>query len=135
MATRYDAMCIGLPEWIHIGMECGELMGEKDGKAVYRFQDGYIEEYSMKEVTDFMDGRIECFRDGIEEALRTFCIADVVGFIYDLYQEGYIEEYEENALYGIADPDELCNTPGEYWEAWTDEEYGDENPLVRMLDL
>ena len=24
MATRYDAMCIGFPEWIHIGMECGD---------------------------------------------------------------------------------------------------------------
>lgn len=131
MATRYDAMCIGFPEWIHIGMECGELMGEKDGKAVYRFQDGCIEEYSMKEVTDFMDARVERFRDGIEEALRMYCTTEVVGFIWGLSEDGYIDEYEEISLYGIADPKHNCNDPYRYWTNWE----GDENPLYALLDL
>ena len=133
MATRWDAMHMAYPEWLHIGSQCGELMGydEKNDGAIYRFEDGTSDLYTLDEVYKIMDARIADFRDGIEEALRTFSTADVVGFIYGLYQDAYIEEYEETALYGIADPDELFNDAGEYWWNWEEAE----NPLVQILDL
>lgn len=133
MATRWDAMHEGFPEWIHIGMECGELMGEKDGKAVYRFQDGYIESYSMKEVTDFMDARVECMKDAVLECVRQYGVEDTIGFICGLYQEALIEEYEESELYKIADPLDIHNdaAPFEYWDGCG----ADENPLYQMCDL
>lgn len=46
-------------------------------------------------------------------------------FIYDLWQDGIIEDDEEDELYAYADPDNLCTEPCELWYDWEKE-----NPLL-----
>ena len=58
--------------------------------------------------------------EGLKRAVQ-YCandgwgIKDMVAEIYNLYQEYLISEEQENELYAIADPEELYNSPSEYW--------------------
>ena len=68
------------------------------------------------------------FEDKVKGFLRSgqYSIPQVVGFIYDLYQDYEIDEPEEEYLFDIADPDEQYNECYEYWCAWPYD-----NPLLK----
>lgn len=51
---------------------------------------------------------IECKEKG-------FGIKDMLAEIYNLFQEYMISPTQEEELYQIADPDDLYNSPSEYW--------------------
>lgn len=56
-------------------------------------------------------------------------IKDCVGFIYGLFQDYQLSEDQEVELYMFVDPDELWNSPSEYWF-----EQEDKNPLIDYLN-
>lgn len=65
-----------------------------------------------------------------KEAMRLinedyFSVPQVIGFVYDLYQDCQINEPEETYLYNLLDPEEKYNEPSEYRNAWHFD-----NPLV-----
>ena len=51
---------------------------------------------------------IECKEKG-------FGIKDMLAEIHNLFQEYMISPTQEEELYQIADPDDLYNSPSEYW--------------------
>ena len=60
---------------------------------------------------------------------RGTSIKDCVGFIYGLFQDYQLSEDQEVELYMFVDPDELWNSPCEYWL-----EQEDRNPLIDYLN-
>ena len=55
-----------------------------------------------------------------------YSVPQVIGFIHDLYQEGMINDPEEEYLYNLVDPEEEYNECYEYWCAWPYD-----NPLLK----
>ena len=54
-------------------------------------------------------------------------IKNMVGFVYDLFQEYLISEEQEDELYLLVDPKEEFNECGDYWY-----EYVGKNPLLEV---
>ena len=67
------------------------------------------------------------FEDEVREYLKVRSIPWVLGWIYSLYEDYEINEYEEQYLYAIADPEERFNSPAEYdWARDEDKDFTEE---------
>ncbi len=59
---------------------------------------------------------------------QKYTTPQLVGFVYDLYQDYLISEEQELELYSLVDPYEDYNDCGGYWNEWIGE-----NPLAEYL--
>lgn len=68
------------------------------------------------------------YEDKAKELINNqyYSVPQVIGFIHDLYQDGMIDEPEEEYLYDLVDPEEKYNDCYEYWCAWPYD-----NPLLK----
>lgn len=143
MADKYDAMAIGFPEYIHDGDEVADLIGaDRRHNGLYQFINGDIGTYSLNSIEQLRTERVERIRnDAIEESLNLFCTATVVGFIYNLLQDEYIDDVEAEMLLD-AIPDSNGINGEMAWDDWVNGEaeecgwYVDAgNPLANMAGL
>ena len=116
---------IDVPDWL---IDLAQNNGEIDG-------DAYIPGDVISEL-DQNDDSCATTREKIEELKNVLSellnkgtsIKDCVGYIYGLFQNYQLSEDQEVELYMFVDPDELWNSPSEYWNGQ------DENPLIDYLN-
>lgn len=51
----------------------------------------------------------------VKELMKEYSIRDMVAEVYNLYQEYLINEYQEEELYRIVDPEDIESSPSELW--------------------
>ena len=116
---------VDAPVWL---LDLAQNNGEIDG-------DAYIPGDIIREL-DYEDNECATTRETIEglkgilsELLnKGTSIKDCVGYIYGLFQDYQLSEDQEVELYMFVDPDELWNSPSEYWNGQ------DGNPLIDYLN-
>lgn len=117
---------VDCPDWL---IELAENYGKIDG-------DAYIPGDVISEL-DQDDDSCATTREKIEELKKVLSelldngtsIKNCVGYIYGLFQNYQLSEDQEVELYMFVDPDELWNSPSEYWN-----EQDGENPLIEYLN-
>ena len=116
---------VDVPDWL---IDLAQNNGEIDG-------DAYIPGDIIREL-DYENNECAATRETIEELKEVLfellnkgtSIKDCVGYIYGLFQDYQLSEDQEVELYMFVDPDELWNSPSEYWNGQ------DGNPLIDYLN-
>lgn len=72
----------------------------------------------IKAMTEFVDSKSHMneLRTLCKKLKENYSIPYLVGCVYDLFQDYLISEEQEEELYNLVDPEELYNSPSEYWE-------------------
>lgn len=107
-------------------LDLDDMLGEWDSECEYFWID--LSSHIDREAKSF-NGWIPVFatevkhskyedkaKELIEEGF--YSVPQVIGFVYDLYQDCQINEPEEEYLYNLLDPEEKYNECYEYWCAW-----------------